>query len=319
MVSLKVVSLLLLVASAVKNEGSADFAGTIVDILSDKLVDRTLQTWPHTVLNDATLAKILPGASATRSMFAMPRVARSAFPVPGSSSLVPRALPISGARVVSSDALPITPSHGARAAVTRMVVPQARTVGRAEGEKNPVAVMDTSMGTMKAELFLDQMPITVSNFVALAKSGYYDGMHFHRVIPNFMDQFGCPFSKDPNSPRAGTGGPEGLSTFENLATGETITRNAGGNIPDELTAKISNKPGTLSMANTGQPDSGGSQFFLNVNDNKFLDWFDAQTPSKHPVFGQLIDGMDLAVKISEVPTVQDRPVTPITMKSIKIE
>lgn len=326
MVSFKVVSALVLAASALTSDGSADFAGKLVDMLSDKLVDRALQTWPHAVLNDATLAKILPGSTRAsllpRSAFAMPRVAvpRSAFPVPSSSSLVPHALPISSARSASSNVLPVAPFHGAKSAATRMVAPQAsRPVARAEGAKNPVATFETTMGSMKAELYLDQMPITVSNFVALAKSGYYDGMHFHRVIPNFMDQFGCPFSKDPKSPRAGTGGPEGLSTFENLATGEVISRNAGGNIPDELTAKISNKPGTLSMANTGQPDSGGSQFFLNVNDNKFLDWFDPQTPSKHPVFGKITEGMDLAVKISEVPTAQDRPLTPIMMKTITIE
>lgn len=175
------------------------------------------------------------------------------------------------------------------------------------------------MGTMKVELFLSELPITVSNFVDLAQSGYYDGIHFHRVIPNFMDQFGCPNAKDPQAPRAGTGGPNGGSEFKNLVTGEIIMRDGGGNIPDEFTAQISNKPGTLSMANTGQPNSGGSQFFINVNDNSFLDWFDGQTPSKHPVFGSVVDGMDVAVAISKVPTQQDRPITPIKMNSIKVE
>ena len=72
---------------------------------------------------------------------------------------------------------------------------------------NPTAVFNTSLGTFKAELFVDQMPITAGNFVSLAESGFYDGLHFHRVIPSFMLQFGCPYSKDPNSGRAGTGGP----------------------------------------------------------------------------------------------------------------
>ena len=107
------------------------------------------------------------------------------------------------------------------------------------------------MGTFEAEIFMDKMPITASNFVDLANSGFYDGLHFHRVIDGFMLQFGCPNSSDPQSPRAGTGGPKGGSSFE--CQGKTIKRDAGGNIPDELIDKTSNLPGTLSMANTGQP------------------------------------------------------------------
>ena len=80
----------------------------------------------------------------------------------------------------------------------------------------------------------------MGNFKDLAKTGFYEGLTFHRVIPNFMNQFGCPLSKDPKSPRAGTGGPEGGTSFE-TADGQTITRNGGGNIPDELTSKFSNE------------------------------------------------------------------------------
>ncbi|MHC5021683.1 MAG: peptidylprolyl isomerase, partial [Planctomycetota bacterium] len=100
---------------------------------------------------------------------------------------------------------------------------------------NPTAVFNTSEGTFKAEIFLAEMPITAQNFIDLVKDGFYDGLHFHRVIPGFMLQFGCPHSKDPNSPRAGTGGPP------------------HGTIQDEHleNAKFSNEPGTLSMANTG--------------------------------------------------------------------
>lgn len=130
---------------------------------------------------------------------------------------------------------------------------------------------------------------------------------------------GCPFSADPNSPRAGTGGPDPNSEYTNLVTGETIKRNSGGSIPDELTAKISNEPGTFSMANTGQPDSGGSQFFINVAHNSFLDWFDKQTPSAHPVFGKVTEGYDVVQAISKVQTRQDRPVTPIKMIAVSIE
>jgi len=184
---------------------------------------------------------------------------------------------------------------------------------------NPTATCKTSMGTFKLELFLDEMPITASNFIALSKEGYYDGLTFHRVIPNFMAQFGCPKSRDPNSPMAGTGGPDGGSSYVNIATGETITRNAGGNIPDELTAKLSNEPGTLSMANTGAPNSGGSQFFINVVHNSFLDWFDPSTPSKHPVFGKVVENLELVNEIVQVPTSRDKPKTPVVMESITIE
>merc|ERR1719201_2909306 len=119
------------------------------------------------------------------------------------------------------------------------------------------------MGDVRCEIYLDQMPITASNFIDLAQSGFYNGLHFHRVIPGFMDQFGCPHSKDPKSTRSGTGGPSD-GTFKNLKTGETETRTNGGNIQDENISKDTNAPGTISMANTGRPNSGGSQFFLNV-------------------------------------------------------
>merc|ERR1711879_1047028 len=117
----------------------------------------------------------------------------------------------------------------------------------------------------------DRVPITASNFIDLCESGFYDGIHFHRVIPGFMNQFGCPYAKDPKSRRAGTGGPPD-GTFKNLATGGTEERKNGGNIKDENISRDSNVKGTLSMANTGQPNSGGSQFFINVADNNNLDF-----------------------------------------------
>merc|ERR1711871_1930475 len=73
---------------------------------------------------------------------------------------------------------------------------------------NPTAVFETTLGTFSAELYLDRVPRTASNFIDLAQSGFYNGLHFHRVIPGFMNQFGCPYSKDPHSPDAGTGNPE---------------------------------------------------------------------------------------------------------------
>ncbi len=165
---------------------------------------------------------------------------------------------------------------------------------------NPTAVFDTSLGTFKAELFVDQMPITAGNFVSLAESGFYDGLHFHRVIPNFMLQFGCPHSKDPRSPRAGTGGPP------------------HGTIQDEFTAKISNEPGTLSMANTGRPDSGGSQFFVNTVHNSFLDWFDSSTQSRHPVFGKVNEGMDVVKAIEAQGSRSGQVANPVKMNSVTV-
>jgi cyclophilin family peptidyl-prolyl cis-trans isomerase len=162
---------------------------------------------------------------------------------------------------------------------------------------NPTATCETSLGTFKIELFVDKMPITAGNFVKLAKSGFYDGLHFHRVIKGFMCQFGCPFSKDPMSPRAGTGDAP------------------GGTIKDEhpANAKLSNEPGTLSMANTGQPNSGSCQIFINTVHNAYLDWF-TPGPSKHPVFGKIIEGMDIIKKIEQTPTDgSDRPKTPVKM------
>ncbi len=168
---------------------------------------------------------------------------------------------------------------------------------------NPIATFDTSMGSFKAEIFLEEMPVTSENFISLAKGGFYDGLHFHRVIKDFMIQFGCPHSKDPESPRCGTGGPP------------------HGTITDEHpeNAKFSNEPGTLSMANTGQPNSGGSQFFINTVHNKFLDWF-SPGQSKHPVFGKITDGMEVVNAIGTTQTgAQDRPATPVKVERITIE
>src|SRR6187401_1233661 len=162
---------------------------------------------------------------------------------------------------------------------------------------NPTATLSTSLGDVEIELFTDKMPVTAGNFIKLAKAGFYDGLHFHRVISNFMIQFGCPHSRDPNSSRAGTGnGPDGTIKDEHPAD-----------------AKISNEPGTLSMANTGAPNSGSCQFFINAAHNSFLDFF-TPGPSKHPVFGRVTSGMDVLKKIETTPTdANDRPKTPVKM------
>lgn len=166
---------------------------------------------------------------------------------------------------------------------------------------NPTAILQTSLGDVTVELFVDQMPITAGNFIKLAKSGFYDGLHFHRVINSFMIQFGCPHSRDPKSRRAGTGdGPDGT-------------------IKDEFTARLSNEPGTLSMANTGSPNSGSCQFFINTVHNHYLDWF-TPGPSKHPVFGKVIAGMEVIRQIERTPTDgDDRPLTPVRMNKVIVQ
>ena len=99
------------------------------------------------------------------------------------------------------------------------------------GMPNPTATFETTAGDIKCEIFLDQMPVTASNFIDLANTGFYNGLHFHRVIPDFMDQFGCPYSKDAKSSRSGTGGPPD-GTYKNLKTGATETRSGDSNIID---------------------------------------------------------------------------------------
>jgi cyclophilin family peptidyl-prolyl cis-trans isomerase len=167
---------------------------------------------------------------------------------------------------------------------------------------NPTATLETSLGSIEIELFADLMPKTAGNFIELAKSGFYDGLHFHRVIDGFMIQFGCPHSRDPKSPRAGTGNsPKGCIEDEHPPG-----------------AKLSNEPGTLSMANTGRPNSGSCQFFVNTAHNAYLDWF-TPGPSKHPVFGRVVSGMDVVHKIETTRTGPgDRPITPVQMIRVTV-
>jgi cyclophilin family peptidyl-prolyl cis-trans isomerase len=164
------------------------------------------------------------------------------------------------------------------------------------------------------------MPLTAANFIDLVNKGFYNGLHVHRTIPNFMVQFGCPHSRDPKSRKAGTGGPEPGSTY--VVGGQTITRNREGSIPDEFRQpncpKISNEPFTFSMANTGAPNSGGSQFFINTVHNSFLDWFDKSTESQHPVFGKVVEGQDVIMAINTTRTQNDNPVVPVQFISVTI-
>jgi len=181
---------------------------------------------------------------------------------------------------------------------------------------NPTARFETSEGAFEAEIYLDRVPYTSSNFIDLCRQGFYDGLHFHRVIDGFMVQFGCPNSKDPWSKQAGKGGPSS-KVFPNLVSGQP-ERRTGGMIKDEHKSYDSNVVGTLAMANVGVANSGGSQFFFNVGHNHALDWF-TPSDSKHPVFAIVRKSMDVVTKISKIPTDSNsKPVQPIQMIKVTV-
>lgn len=150
---------------------------------------------------------------------------------------------------------------------------------------NSIVLLETTLGNIKIELFEDTMPITAGNFKKLVEQKFYDNVIFHRVIPNFMIQGGDPTG-------TGRGGP-------------------GYTIKDEFTKNNKNNRGTLSMANAG-PNTGGSQFFVNTVNNNFLD-------TKHPVFGKVIEGIDIVDKISSAPrNANDKPLTDVVIKKAVI-
>lgn len=151
-----------------------------------------------------------------------------------------------------------------------------------EESGNMKVLLETNMGEITLEMSKD-MPITTGNFVKLVKSGFYDGVIFHRVIDGFMIQGGDPTG-------TGMGGPRY-------------------NIKDEF-GKEKNDRGTIAMANAG-PNTGGSQFFINLVNNNYLD-------TKHPVFGKVVKGMDVVDKISKVETdASDRPIEEVKIIKAK--
>ena len=150
--------------------------------------------------------------------------------------------------------------------------------------KAPKILLNTSMGDITLQLY-DDMPITAGNFQKLAEKGFYDGTIFHRIIDGFMIQGGDPTG-------TGRGGP-------------------GYAIKDEFVGRNKNDRGTISMANAG-PNTGGSQFFLNLVDNNYLD-------KAHPVFGKVVEGMDVVDKIGKVKIgAMDRPVKEVKILSAKL-
>jgi peptidyl-prolyl cis-trans isomerase A (cyclophilin A) len=153
--------------------------------------------------------------------------------------------------------------------------------------KNRKAIFNTTKGTFKIELFEDKAPITTENFIKLTNEGFYNGLIFHRVIPNFMIQGGCPEG-------TGRGGP-------------------GYTIKDEFHSELKhNDKGILSMANAG-PNTGGSQFFIIVAPTPWLD-------GHHSVFGKVIDGIEVIDAISKVDRDRrDKPLQNIVINKIDIQ
>lgn len=146
---------------------------------------------------------------------------------------------------------------------------------KADAAKGPKAIIKTKFGDMDIVFFPEKAPKHVENFIALAKSGFYNGTIFHRVIPGFMIQGGDPNTKDLNKPETyGQGGPS-----------------------QRLKAEFNDIPhrrGILSMARTNDPNSAGSQFFIVVKDSNFLD-------GQYTVFGEAVKGMEVADKIVSLP------------------
>ncbi len=170
-------------------------------------------------------------------------------------------------------------------AVSILVLALAVGSASAAGDDSATKVLlKTSMGDITIRLF-DDMPITTGNFKSLVEKGFYNGVIFHRVIDGFMIQGG-----DPEG--TGMGGP-------------------GYTIKDEFTDHNRNERGTISMANAG-PNTGGSQFFINLEDNSFLD-------DKHPAFGKVIAGMDVVDAIGKVSKdANDRPLTDVKIIEAKV-
>jgi cyclophilin family peptidyl-prolyl cis-trans isomerase len=160
-------------------------------------------------------------------------------------------------------------------------------------EMQIAGIISSNLGDIKLEFYPEHAPKTVDNFRELANRGFYDGLIFHRIVPNFVIQGGDPNTRDlSNRTRWGTGGP-------------------GWNIKAEFN-KNKHSRGTLSMARSQDPDSAGSQFFIVLKDSNFLD-------GQYTVFGRVISGMDIVDKIASLKTdSSDAPVDTETAKMIKV-
>jgi len=178
-----------------------------------------------------------------------------------------------------------------------LIVAQAAAPSPSPSPAGPVATVETSLGRIRIALDQERAPISVANFAKYARSGHYAGTVFHRVIPGFMIQGGGMTAELQEKPT--------LPPIRNEA------RNG-----------VRNSRGTIAMARTNDPNSATSQFFINVKDNASLDF--GINGAGYAVFGQVIEGMDVVDKIVAVPTknagpYQNVPVTPVLIKSVKVE
>lgn len=194
----------------------------------------------------------------------------------------------------------VAPSPPAAPAASNAAAAAAAGAKPAESlPKNPIVVLDTSMGTIKIQLDSEKAPITTKNFLDYVGSGFYDGTVFHRVIPDFMIQ-GGGFTADLTEKKT-----------------NPAIKNEGGN-------GLQNKRGTLAMARTPDPDSATAQFFINVKDNAFLDRANSRDGFGYAVFGKVVSGMDVVDKIKAVKTetkngMENVPATAVTIKSAKVQ
>ncbi len=222
----------------------------------------------------------------------------------GSALLVLGLAAFFGGGMSDGPELLLTDESGTELTLDAPLVPEELGVTNVDitNNMNPTAVFTTNLGTIELELFEDVMPVTVGNFVTLAEEGFYNGTKFHRVINGFMIQGGDPNSKSADSGSYGTGGP-GYTIQDEFVAGDLLT----------------NTRGTIAMANTGQPNSGGSQWFINLVDNSNLDFDKQPLSSRHPVFGRVTAGLDVVDTIAQVETGhRDVPTTPVVIESIAI-
>jgi cyclophilin family peptidyl-prolyl cis-trans isomerase len=232
---------------------------------------------------------VLVACGQTQPAAQAPTATRPAASPPSAAQITSALSPLPSASPSPSVAAsPVAAAQGAAPVATgakQFSAPPPMTI---DTSKKYTATIDTSMGTMKADLFASEAPMTVNNFVFLAQQGFYNDVTFHRVINNFMIQTGDPTG-------TGTGGP-------------------GYRFNDEP-VKRQYVRGTLAMANAG-PNTNGSQFFMVQKDYPL--------PPNYTIFGQLTDGLDVLDKIATTPTGPgqggpDTPKTPITINSITID
>ncbi len=262
----------LLTGTAVAQEGAADSA---------KAVDAA-----NKAANQAVDSMKQDAATGTMEKAAQPPDPEKGKPAPPADSMPP----------ATSKAADQTPSDTSKPAEAAPRTPETKpeepvdpaapykSVTFTAGEK-PRVKMETSMGNIVIELWPDVAPNHVKSFVYLINKGFYDSLTFHRVVPGFVIQGG-----DPEG--TGMGGP-------------------GYQVPAEFSTTLKHEEGTLSMARSSDPNSGGSQFFLCLANTPHLD-------GKYTIFGKIVEGLDVIHKVEKTPAQRERPVTPVYMTKVTV-